>query len=83
MLRDVPSDIKQIIQTLLVHGLQVTGPEQSHTTSVYSVNGHELSEDELRTLAQKRPLTSWDVLNYARLRAARKTHAYNQMKTKA
>ena len=82
MLRDVPSDIKQIIQTLLVRGLKVSLTEQLGTTNTYSVNGHTLSEDELRMLAQKRLLTSWHVLNYARLRAARKTNAYNQMKNK-
>jgi hypothetical protein len=72
MLRDVPADIQQIIQSLLLHHMQVTGPTGGDGKVVYHVNGHALTEGELRSLSQKQLLTSWDVLNYAKLRWAKR-----------
>jgi len=69
----VPSDIQRIIQALVMHHMDVTGPTTSNGKWVYHVNGHLLSEEELRGLAQKQLLTSWDILNYARIRSARRT----------
>lgn len=71
MMRHVPPDIRQIIQSLLTHHMEVTGPTTSGEKTIYHVNGHAFSEDELRTLSQKELLSSWEVLNYARTRAAR------------
>jgi hypothetical protein len=53
--------------------MDVTGPTTSNGKLVYHVNGHLLSEEELRGLAQKQLLTSWDILNYTRIRSARRT----------
>jgi hypothetical protein len=71
MLKDIPSDIQRIIRALLIQRIHVTGPTRSDERILYVVNGHALSEDELRTLSQKQLLTSSDILNYTQSRAAR------------
>jgi len=72
MLHQAPSDIQQIIQILLAHGIKVTGPTSSDGKLVYSVNGHVLLEKEIRVLSQKHLFTSWDIFNYTRIRSAKR-----------
>ena len=71
MLKEVPADIRRIIRALLIQRMDVTGPTRSAGRTLYFVNGHALSEDELRALSQKQLLTSWEILNYTRSRTAR------------
>ena len=68
----VPDDIRSIVQALRIHHMQVTGPVSSDEHVLYHVNGHALTEDELRKLATKNPLTSWDILNYTKIRAEKR-----------
>jgi hypothetical protein len=70
MLKEVPTDIQRIILALLVQRMEVTGPTGSDERRLYLVNGHSLSEDELRALSRKQLLASWDILNYTRSRRA-------------
>jgi hypothetical protein len=70
MLKEVPTDIQRIIRALLIQRMDVTGPTISDGRVLYFVNGHALSEDELRALSQKQLLTSWGVLSYTRSRVA-------------
>ena len=71
MLKEVPADIQRIIRALLIQRLDITGPTRFAGRMLYFVNGHALSEDELRALSQKKLLTSSDILNYTRSRAAK------------
>jgi hypothetical protein len=71
MLKEIPTDIQRIIRTLLIQRMEVTGLTTSDGRKLYFVNGHALSEDELRTLSQKQLLTSSELLNYTRARTAR------------
>jgi hypothetical protein len=73
MAYEVAFDIQQIVQALSINGMEVTGPALLGVNIVYRVNGHTLSEDELRRLSQKRLLTSWDIFNYTRIRSAKRT----------
>lgn len=70
MLEEVPADIKLIIRALLVQRMDVSGPTKSDARTLYFVNGHALSEDELGALSQNQLLTSWGILNYTRSRAS-------------
>ena len=72
MTRQVPSDIRSIIQALHIHNLQVTGPVGGGEHILYQVNGHALTEDELRDLATKNLLTSWNIFNYAKIRSEKR-----------
>jgi hypothetical protein len=72
MKRHVPSDILCIIQGLQLHHMQVTGPIGGSDHFLYHVNGHALTEDELRELSAKHLLTSYDIFNYARIRSGRR-----------
>ena len=73
MPHEVPSDIQQIVQALLINRMEVTGPLMSGANIVYRVNGHRLTEDELRRLSHKDLLTSWHIFNYTRIRSAKRT----------
>lgn len=70
---DVPADIQQIVQVLLINHMEVNGPATSGAKIVYRVNGHNLTEDELRRLSHKDMLTSWHIFNYTRIRSAKRT----------
>jgi hypothetical protein len=71
MLKELPADIQRIICALLIQRVDVTGPTRSDGRTLYSVNGHSFSGDELRALSQKQLLTSSDILNYTQSRPAR------------
>jgi hypothetical protein len=71
MAYETPSDIQRILEAMSLHHMEVKGPTIFANTVVYYINGHKLTEDELRSLSLKQLLTSWDILNYARVRRAR------------
>jgi hypothetical protein len=66
-----PSDIQRILEAMSLHHMEVAGPTVLADKVVYYINGHKLTEDEIRSLSQKQLLTSWDILNYARARRAK------------
>jgi hypothetical protein len=68
----MPDDIRTIVQALQLHHMEVTGPVSTGDHVLYHVNGHALTEDELRKLATNSPLTSWDILNYTKMRSGRR-----------
>jgi hypothetical protein len=72
MTSHVPDDIRSIVQTFQIHNLQVTGPVGSGEHVVYHVNGHAVTENELRELATKNLLTSWEVFHYTKVRSAKR-----------
>jgi hypothetical protein len=83
MLKEVPADIQRIIYALLIQRLDVTGTTMSDGRTLYSVNGHSFTEDELRALSQKQS----DILSHTGSRPAReaccsggsgKTETYTQ-----
>ena len=71
MNHEVAFDVHQIIRALQLHHMQVTGPVSSGERILYHVNGHVLTEDELRDLSSKNQLSSWDIFNYAKIRSAK------------
>lgn len=73
MPRKVPTDIYWIIRALLIHHLEVIGPMTLNGKTVYHVNGHALTEGDLRTLSRKQLMTRWDIFHYARIRSAKRT----------
>ena len=73
MPHEVPPDIQQIVAALLINHMEVTGPALSGAKIVYRVNGHSLTEDELRRLSHKDLLTSWHIFNYTRIRAVKRS----------
>jgi hypothetical protein len=70
MLEEIPSDIKSILRALTFRQMAVSGPERLADKTVYLINGHALTEEELRDLARAQRLTSWEIYNYIRRRAA-------------
>jgi hypothetical protein len=72
MAHHVPLDIQQIVHTLQIHHMQVTGPMSSGENILYHVNGHALTAGELRELATKNLLTSWGIFTFATDRAAKR-----------
>lgn len=68
----VPDDIRSIVQVLQLHSLEVTRPASSGEHVLYHVNGHPFTEEELRNLATKNLLTSWEIFNYTKMRSARR-----------
>jgi hypothetical protein len=72
-MEDIPCDIERMIRALSIHHMEVIGPTTANGKRFYNVNGHSLSEDELRTLSRKHLLTNWDILNYSRFRYATRT----------
>jgi hypothetical protein len=68
MIEAIPSDIRTILRALEFRRMDVAGPEQVSDKTVYRVNGHALTEDELRELAREQRLTSWEIYNYIRRR---------------
>ena len=71
MAYETPSDIQRILEAMSLRQMEVEGPTVLADKIVYYINGHTLTEDELRSLSQKQLLTSWDILNYARIRRAK------------
>jgi hypothetical protein len=72
MAYEAPDDIQRILEAMSLHHMEVTGPTVVADKIIYYVNGHTLTEDELRSLSQKQLFTSWDILNYARIRRAKR-----------
>jgi hypothetical protein len=70
MLEEIPTDIKTILRALAFRNMTVSGPERLVDKTVYFINGHSLTEEELRELARTQRLTSWEIYNYIRRRAA-------------
>jgi hypothetical protein len=58
MLRETATNIQQIIETLLAHGIEVAGPTWSDWKLVYRVNGHAFSRGKIRVLSTKQFVTS-------------------------
>jgi len=71
MAYQAPDDIQHILEAMSLHHMEVEGPTVLANRIVYYVNGHTLTEEELRSLSQKQLLTSWDILNYSRVRRAK------------
>jgi len=68
VVRPESSDIATIIQALKMHGATVDGPTERDGELVYRINGHSLTENEIRSLADSGRLTAWEIYNYARNR---------------
>jgi len=66
--RPVPPDIERIIQALKLHGAEVDGPTEHNEELVYRINEHNLTEHEIRFLAENDRLTTWEIYNYVRNR---------------
>jgi hypothetical protein len=62
------SDVATIVQSLKMHGAAVDGPTEHNGELVYRINEHSLTEDEIRSLADRGRLTAWEIYNYARNR---------------
>jgi hypothetical protein len=69
MVEEIPSDIRSILRALEFRKMDVAGPERLADKTVYVINGHSLTEEELRELARSQRLTSWEILNYIRHRS--------------
>jgi hypothetical protein len=61
-------DVATIVQALKIHGATVDGPTEREGELVYRINGHSLTENEIRSLADRGRLTAWEIYNYARNR---------------
>ena len=71
-MNSVGSRIPSFIQTLRDRNLDVSGPIKSGNVHIYEVNGHTLTEDELRVLANNDRLTTWDIYSYVKSRTMRR-----------
>jgi hypothetical protein len=69
MLEEIPSDIRSILRALEFRKMDVAGPERLAEKTVYLINGHSLTEEELRELARTQRLTSWEIYDYIRRRS--------------
>ena len=72
MTYEAPDDVQRILEAMTLHHMEVEGPTVLPDKVVYQINGHTLTEDEIRSLSQRQLLTSWDILNYARIRRAKR-----------
>jgi hypothetical protein len=68
MSQNVPPDIQRIIAALKQRDMQVTGPTSQNGESVYRINEHALTENEIRTLAVEDELTTWGIYSYVKMR---------------
>ncbi len=68
--------IQYILHALRARNVEVSGPTYLGEQPIYKINGHTFTEEELRVLFLKNQVTSWDVLNYVRIRAARRTQPH-------
>ena len=62
------SHVATIVQALKMHGVAVDGPTEQNGELVYRINEHTLTENEIRSLADRGRLTAWEIYNYARNR---------------
>lgn len=58
MKENIAVDIRQILEGLNEHQIQVTGPTSKNGESVYRVNEHTLTERDMRRLAHEDRLTT-------------------------
>ena len=64
----VPGGIQTIIETLEARSIKVIRPTTKEGEPVYLINDHQLTERELRILAEQGELTSWGIFNFVRFR---------------
>jgi hypothetical protein len=68
MIIHVPSNVRRIIQVFQIRHIQVTGPVSKGGHIVYHVNGHALTEGEIRELSMELA-DELGIFNYIRKRA--------------
>lgn len=66
-----PVPIESIVQLLRRHLLAVDGPTNRNGECAYRINGHTLTETEIRFLVGKQQVTSWDIYNFVRHRSTK------------
>lgn len=69
MVRPGSPAVATIVQALKMNGATIDGPAERDGELVYRINEHNLSEHEIRFLADNSRLTTWEIYNYARNRA--------------
>jgi hypothetical protein len=63
------NDIDHIIGLLKMRSMEVDGPMERNGESIYHINHHTLSEPEIRYLAERNSLTTWEIYSYVKNRS--------------